>query len=144
MSFFGNIMILLYDWRKICRKAGGSSKRILLILESMLSERMPKSRWDPIYRYYYDDFSGHSFLRNPRPLLEERHKWRDKELANYIGLASFRNLGEYNATGKVTLDLVHSPIEQDAINNNRLLRVDGDNIHFYYEDYTKEKNKWQV
>lgn len=144
MSFFGNIMILLYDWRKICRKAGGSSKRILLILESMLTESMPYSRWDPVYRYYYEDFSGDSFLVSPRPLLEERYKWKDKEIASYIGLASYRNLGEYYATGKVTLDLVHSPIGQDAINNNRLLRIDGDSIHFYYEDYTQEKNKWQV
>ena len=47
------------------------------------------------------------------------------------------------ATGKVTLDLAHSPMGQDAINNNRLLRIDDGEIHFLYEDYTGE-HTWQV
>lgn len=98
---------------------------------------MPYNRFDPIYRYYYEDFSGRSFLVSPHALLVNRDNWREKELASYIGLASFRNLGEYYATGKVTLDLSHSPIGEDAINNNRLLRIEDDQIHFYYEDYTR-------
>lgn len=132
-------MILFYNWKKIYRHSGGSSKRILLILEAMLQKKLPYNRFDPIYRYYYQDFSGNSFLASPEPLLRYRHKWKDKELASYIGLASFRNLGEYYATGKLTLDLSHSPIGKDAINNNRLLRIEGQDIHFYYEDYTGEK-----
>jgi hypothetical protein len=136
--------MLLYNWKKIYRKSGGSSQRILLILKAMLHTEMPYNRFDPIYRYYYEDFSGHSFLVSPGWLLQHRHKWKDKELATYIGLASFRNLGEYYATGKLTLDLSHSPIGKDAINNNRLLRIEGQNIHFYYEDYTGEKLICQV
>lgn len=132
------VSMLLYNWKKIYRYSGGSSKRILLILEAMLQQQLPYNRFDPIYRYYYEDFSGNSFLVNPELLLTKRHKWRDKELASYIGLASFRNLGEYYATGKLTLDLAHSPIGKDAINNNRLLRIEDQNIHFYYEDYTGE------
>lgn len=104
----------------------------------MLQTHIPYNQFDPIYRYYYRDFSGHSFLLHPERLLLERHKWKDKELASYIGLASFRNLGEYHATGKLTLDLAHSPVGQDAINNNRLLRIEDDQIVFLYEDY-KEK-----
>jgi hypothetical protein len=78
-------------------------------------------------------------LLHPEDLLSKRNKYKDKEIADYIGLASFRNLGEYKATGKLTLDLAHSPIGQDAINNNRLLRIDRGEIHFLYEDYTQEK-----
>lgn len=128
-------MILLYDWRKIYRKSGGSSTRILLILKSMLKTTMPKHRYDPIYRYYYEDFSGTSYLLDPYNLLEYHYKWTKKEIGTYVGLASFRSLGEYRATGKKTLDLAHSPIGIDAINKNRLLRVVGDQIHFHYEDY---------
>lgn len=131
-------MILFYDWKKICKEAGTSSKRVITILQAMLQRQMPYSRYDPIYRYYYMDFSGHSFLVNPEALLRYRHKWRDKEIADYIGLASFRNLGEYKVTGKVTLDLSHSPVRQDALNNNRLLHIENKQIHFLYEDY-KEK-----
>jgi len=132
-------MILYYDWKKILRHAGHSSKRILLIFETMLSKSMPRNRFDPSYRYYDKDFTGRSFLLHPEDLLSKRNKYKDKEIADYIGLASFRNLGEYKATGKLTLDLAHSPIGQDAINNNRLLRIDRGEIHFLYEDYTQEK-----
>lgn len=135
--------MLFYSWKKIRNKAGNSSKRVLLILEAMLQTGMPRNRFDPTYRYYYEDFEGHSFLVNPELLLRFRHKWRDKELADYIGLASFRSLGEYHVSGKITLDLALSPLGQDAINNNRLLRIDDGEIHFLYEDYTGE-HTWQV
>lgn len=131
--------MLLYSWKKILRQSGGSSKRILTILKAMTQRELPRHVYDPVYKYYYMDFSGNSFLVNPGRLLIHRYEWRDKELADYIGLASFRNTGEYLATGKVTLDLSHSPLGQDAINKNRLLRIDRGEIHFLYEDYTKEK-----
>lgn len=131
--------MILYDWKKILRHAGHSSKRILLVFETILSKSMPRNRFDPAYRYYDKDFTGRSFLLHPHYLLSHRYKYKDKEIADYIGLASFRNLGEYKATGKLTLDLAHSPIGQDIINNNRLLRIDDGEIHFLYEDYTQEK-----
>ena len=130
--------MLYYNWRKIFITSGGSSKRILLILESMLKTTMPRNRFDPLYRYYYMDFTGHSYLLNPQSLLRFRHKYRDKEIADYIGLASFRNLGEYKVSGKITLDLPHCPLGEDAINKNRLLRIENDQVHFLYEDYTGE------
>lgn len=136
-------MILLYNWKKILKYSGGSSKRIILILRAMTQTALPRNKYDPLYKYYYTDFSGDSFLVNPHALLTNRNKWRDKEIADYIGLASFRNTGEYLATGKITLDLSHSPMGQDAINNNRLLRTVRNEIHFLYEDYTGEI-KWQV
>lgn len=131
--------MLLYDWKKILRHSGSSSKRVLLVFESMLQQHIPVSRDDPTYRYYYIDFTGHSFLVDPWQLLLHKNEYTNKELAEYIGLASFRNLGEYKATGKLTLDLAHSPIRQDAINKNRLLRIDDSEIHFLYEDYTGDK-----
>ena len=131
--------MLLYSWKKVLRQAGHSSKQIILVFETMLKKSMPRNRFDPTYRYYDKDFTGHSFLLHPDYLLSHRNKYKDKEIADYIGLASFRNLGEYKATGKLTLDLAHSPIGQDIINNNRLLRIDRGEIHFLYEDYTQEK-----
>lgn len=127
--------MLLFNWRKIYRWSGGSSWKIIMILKTMLKTTMPRDRRDPTYRYFYEDFTGTSFLLDPYSLLSDRFKWTDKEIGSYIGLASFRSLGEYRATGKKTLDLAHSPIGIDAINNNRLLRVVGDQIHFHYEDY---------
>ena len=131
--------MLLYSWKKILKQSGGSCRRILTILKAMTQRELPRHVYDPVYKYYYMDFSGNSFLANPDALLVHRYEWKEKELADYIGLASFRSTGEYLATGKVTLDLSHSPLGQDAINNNRLLRIDRGEIHFLYEDYTGEK-----
>lgn len=131
--------MLLYDWKRIYRTSGGSSRRIILILKSMLSTKVPDSRRDPLYPYFYTDFSGGSFLANPYWLIMSGSKWTLKERASYIGLASFRNLGEYYYSRKITLDLSHSPLGIDALNKNRLLRVENKQIHFYYEDYTQEK-----
>ena len=138
--------MLLYDWKKILRQSRGSSKAIITILKAMTQRELPRNVYDPVYKYYYTDFSGSSFLVNPVALLANRNKWRDKELAEYIGLASFRNTGEYLATGKKTLDLSHSPMKQDTINSNQLLRIDKSEIHFLYEDYNKTNGdiKWQV
>lgn len=130
--------MLLYSWKKILKQSGGSSRRIVTILKAITQRELPKHVYDPVYKYYYTDFSGNSFLANPDALLINRYKWREKEIADYIGLASFRNTGEFMATGKITLDLSHSPMRQDAINNNRLLRIENNEIYFLYEDYTKE------
>jgi len=135
--------MLLYSWKKILKHSGGSSKRILTILQAMTQTSLPRNVYDPVYKYYNTDFSGHSFLVNPEYLLMFRYKWKDKELADYIGLASFRNSGEYKVTGKLTLNLSHSPMGKDALNNNRLLRIVQNEIHFLYEDYTGE-HTWQV
>lgn len=130
--------MLFYDWKKITREAGNSSRRIMDIIDSMLRTSMPRNRFDPAYKYYGKDFSGHSFLLNPYQLITcrryKRHK--DKAMADYIGLASYRNYGNYEVFGKTTLDLSHSPLRQDALENNTLLRIEGDQIHFIYEDYT--------
>lgn len=108
----------------------------MIIHYIMNPNSVPKDKRDPIYKYQGMDFSGYSFLRNPDQLLANRQKWTDKEIAEYIGLASYRNLGEYLISRKLTLDLTLSPMGFDFINKNRLLRVDGEDIHFLYEDYT--------
>jgi hypothetical protein len=130
--------MLFYSWRRINKAAGTSSKRVMLILEAMLKESMPRNRYDPLFQYYYKDFTGPSFLVDPYALL---HSYaRDVDKANYLALASFRKFAEYKISGKLTLDLAHSPVGQDALNKNELLHVEGENIHFKYEDYTIKEN----
>ena len=77
---------------------------------------------------------------NPHDLICYAFKYTPKEVAEYIGLASFRNYGEYTVTGDKTLDLFHSPVDQDTINNNRLLRIVDGRVYFYYEEDAKRRN----
>ena len=136
--------MLFFGWRKILRKAGVSSKRIFLAFKAHASKRLPKNKYDPIFPYYGLDFSGESFMLNPYELVSNSFRWKPKELAEYIGLASLRSYSQYQITGERTLDLFHSPVDHHNINNRLLLVRDG-KIHFYYEEEPKRRNKlWQV
>ena len=110
-----------------------------MMLRAMTMTSLPRNLYDPLYNYYYDDFSGESFLLRPTILLHEAFRYRPKEVAQYIGLASFRNYAHYCVTRDTTLDLLHSPVHEDIINKNRLLRIENGRIHFLYEKSLGEK-----
>ncbi|RZK39920.1 MAG: hypothetical protein EOO61_06865 [Hymenobacter sp.] len=121
-------------------KTGTSSKRLLQAFTAHASSRLPKNRFDPLYSYYNCDFDGDSFMLNPHELITYAFKWTPKEVAQYIGLASYRNYSDYLVTSDKSLDLFHSPVDQDTINNNRLLRIVEDRVYFYYEEDMKRRN----
>ena len=127
-------IIVFYSLRKILRFTGNSSKKIVKAIESITYRKIPLNYNDPLYDYYYTDFSGDSFLLNPTELLLYAFKYTYKEVAQYIGLASYRNYSHYTVTGDKSLDLFHSPVDQDTIEKNRLLRVKKGRIYFYYEE----------
>ena len=133
--------MLFYSLRKILNKTGGSSKRILLAFRAHASSGLPKNKYDPLYNYYQMDFHGTSFMLNPHELIKYAFRYTPKEVAQYIGLASYRNYSEYSVTGDKSLDLFHSPVDQDTINQNRLLRIVGDRVHFYFEEDIKGRKK---
>ncbi len=133
--------MLFYSLKKILNKTGTSSKRILMAFTAHASSRLPKNRYDPLYQYINSDFSGTSFMRNPYELIKYAFKWRPLEVAQYIGLASFRSYSDYSVTGDLSLDLFHSPVDQDTIKQNRLLRIVDGRVYFYYEEDIKRRNK---
>lgn len=132
--------MVFFDWQKIYRKTGGSSKRIILVLKALCMTGLPRNVYDPVYKYYYDDFSGRSFLLQPELLLAYAFKYTPKEVAQYIGLASFRSYAYYRTTNDATLDLLHSPVSEDTIKQNRLLSIEDDRIVFLYEKSQRRTN----
>jgi hypothetical protein len=134
-------IIVFYSLRKIINKTGTSSKRIIDAFTALTYPRLPDSLWDPLYKYYTADFSGESFMLNPRELLRFSFKYTYKEVAEYICLASYRNYGHCSVTGEKHLDLLHSPVNEDTINNNRLLCIKDKRIYFYYEEVINRRNK---
>lgn len=132
--------MLLYDWKKLRKATNGSSRKIVNAVEALLlkqSKQLPRNKFDRTFPFYYADLSGQDFLVNAPLLMRKRHFYSAKEVAEYIALASYRPLANYLLTKDATLDLFLSPIGQDAINSNRLLRIEQDKIHFLYEDHTK-------
>ena len=126
--------MIKYNWEKIFREAKGDSVSILTIIHLLTYKRIPASRKDKTYKYFGKSFLGDSFLLNPRQLLAERKYYSNKEAAEYIAVASYRNYFNYKQTGETTLELIHLPVETTIVNRNRLLRIDNGLVHFLFED----------
>jgi hypothetical protein len=135
--------MLLYNWKKIKKESNGNVKDILTILHILTYKLPPVNRHDRIYKFWQKSFHGHSFLVNPEPLFIQRRRYSDSEIAQYAGIASLRNYYEYQNTKDTTLDLFLFTGNQDIIESNRLLWIEGDSIHFKFEEITKGEMKWQ-
>jgi hypothetical protein len=126
--------MLLFSWKKLKLILKGRSTGIKDCLTARLKPVALLSKRDPRYRFNNVDYFGDSFLRNPFGLLENFHKHTDLDICEYTALASYRSLAEYRANRTVTLHIAHSTISVARINRNKLLRIEGDYIHFLYEE----------
>ena len=84
-------------------------------------------------------FHGTSFLVNPEPLIYPTKivfRQRDCAVCRYRIAAQSVPLQYYKDT---TLDLLHYNGKQEIINNNRLLWIEDDKIHFKFEEITSLK-----
>ena len=129
--------MIKYNWEKIFRETNGDSTSILTIVHLLTYKRIPASKKDKTYKYFGKSFVGDSFLLNPRQLLAERRNYSNKEAAEYIAVASYRNYFNYNRTGETTLELIHLPVTTTIVNRNRLLRIENGLVHFLFEDNAK-------
>jgi hypothetical protein len=129
--------MIKYNWEKIFRETNGDSTSILTIVHLLTYKRIPASKKDRTYKYFGKSFVGNSFLLNPRQLLAERKNYSNKEAAEYIAVASYRNYFNYNRTGETTLELIHLPVETTIVNRNRMLRIENGLVHFLFEDNAK-------
>ena len=126
--------MIKYNWAKILKVTEGDSNSIVLIVHMLTYPRVPSSYRDPTYKYYGQSFEGFSFLLNPEKLLTERLKYTNREAAEYVAVASYRNYLEYNKTGDTRLHLIDFPLFEEIINNNRLLHMKDGTIHFKFEE----------
>ena len=126
--------MIKYNWAKILKVTKGDSNSIVLIVHMLTYPRVPSSYRDPTYQYYGQSFEGFSFLLNPEKLLTERVNYSNKEAAEYVAVASYRNYLEYMKTGDAKLHLIDFPLFEEIINNNRLLHMEDGTIHFKFEE----------
>ena len=129
--------MIKYNWEKIFKETKGDSTSILTIVHLLTYRILPASKRDKTYKYFGKSFVGNSFLLNPRQLLVERRNYSNKEAAEYVAVASYRNYFNYNQTGETTLELIHLPVETTIVNRNRLLRIENGLVHFLFEDNAK-------
>ena len=126
--------MIYFDWKKILEATNGNVGDIITILRIITFKITPKNYYDKTFKFYEKNFHGSSFLLNPKDLLEKGRAFSDKEVAEYVGVASFRNSYEYVKTKDTTLDLIFCQVSEDIITKNRLLDIRDGKIHFKYEE----------
>ena len=133
--------MIQYNWIKIKEATNGISTEVLLVIHTLTYNLTPKNYRDPLYKYWNKNWFGFSFLVNPEAIFEHRPEYSEREWIEYITLASYRNVNLFNDNGETTLDLKHSPVREDIIKNNRLLKVENNKIRFRYEEVTQIRRK---
>lgn len=128
--------MITYDWKTVWNKSEGKASKILDIVSYLTYKDIPDNIYDPIMRYVDTDWDGISFLLNPEAIVQWRMKKYEKDLAEYVALASFRSLAEYKITKRTTLSLMESPLVPETIDNNKFLAIDNDVIRFRWEEST--------
>lgn len=126
--------MLLFDWNKIVKVSKGNVGDIIQILRIITYKIKPKNYYDKTFKFYKYKFGGKSYILNPKDLLEHGRAYSDKEVAEYAGVASFRNYHEYVNTKDTTLDYLVCPVSDEIITNNRLLELKDGRIHFMFEE----------
>ena len=135
--------MIFYNWKKILKESNGKVGNILTILDILTYKKLPVNRKDRRFRFWQKSFHGDSFLLQPEALLVQRARYSDLEIAQYAGIASLRNYFEYQSRKNTTLDLMHYTGNEDIINQNRLLWIEDDRIHFKFEEINNLKElKW--
>ena len=133
--------MIYYNWKKIVEASNGNVGDIITILRIITYRLTPKNYYDKTFKFYEKNFGGSSFLINPDKLLTTgRAQYSDKEVAEYVGVASFRNYHEYVNTNDTTLDLIFCKVSEDIIRKNRLLEIREGFIYFKFEETITEKN----
>jgi hypothetical protein len=131
--------MLFYDWEKIFDTSEGNPKTMYTLLKMVYLKEIPANKYDKLYKYSTKSFIGTSFLVHPDVLLYNAYKYSYREIAQYVALASLRSYADYAITGDTTLDLNLVEIPVELFNENSLLRVKNDKVHFKYEE-VKQKD----
>ena len=75
-----------------------------------------------------------SFLLHPDVLLYNAYKYSNKDICIYMSIASLRSYAVSNKPNN-TFEYQHLPLDPYMyLDNNSLLHVKGENMHFLYEE----------
>jgi hypothetical protein len=126
--------MILFNWKKIVKDTQGRTRDVFVIMHWLTFKTIPNNKQDLLMHYMDRNYEGNSFLINAEPIFYDKNNYSTSEIMQYFSLASYRSFARYVHERVITLDLFHIGVEEDAINNNRLLTLEDGNIHFKYED----------
>lgn len=113
--------------KRVCK----NNKEMLLAFKAVTYPyKLPDRTQLKINRFIKVDFSGYSYMVNPKKFCEEFGMTPAKDLVEYIILAGRRSYADYLLSGATTLDIYSAPF---IPTNNRLLAVSNNKIYFKHE-----------
>lgn len=125
--------MILYDKDKLLKYGNDHCLQVIDILSYITYKPLPKSRRDiKTLKYQSINWRGESFLVRPEGLINNWWRYSDKEVLQYVLAASRRRITDYFIYGKITLDTIE--VNTKPLENNRLLSITGDEIHFKFEE----------
>ena len=131
--------MLFFNWIKIFETCKGNPSEVVRALKMLVEKNLPLNHYDKIYKYSNIDFTGDSFLLHADVLLYNSYKNSYRDICIYVAMASIRAYGDYLTNGKTSLDLIHLPLDPFIfLQNPSLLYVEGDQLHFPYEEAPTE------
>ena len=130
--------MLYYDWSKIYRHSKGNIKESWCIFYMITTGYSPTRPEQPGYKYRNINFSGKSFLTNPEALIAAHNDKNTRNIMIYVALAARRNLADFLAFNKTTLDIQHITVDTKLYINNPFLKVVKGNLYFKFENTLKE------
>ncbi|HAW05701.1 MAG TPA: hypothetical protein DCW83_13525 [Saprospirales bacterium] len=130
--------MLFYDWKKMFKVSEGNPLVLYTLFKMITNKEIPRNKYDDIYKFAGKQFNGESYIIHPDVLLHNSYKHSYREIAQYLALASMRPYADYIVTGEPTLDLQQCEVDQEFFENNSLLHIENDKIHFLYEEVKQE------
>lgn len=116
--------MIFFNYEKIYILAKGNPKLIVQCLENLKCN--PEANKLLV---------GDSFIINEDVVLSNPEKLSPLELAEYLGILSFRSYADYALSGKSSLDIQAVPlwIPKTVITTNSLIKIDRDKLIFEKE-----------
>lgn len=116
--------MLFFDFEKIFLLAKGNSKSIVQLIRRMVSN---PEMCKPLL--------GMSFIINESIIIDNPRKLSDRQLAEYLGILSFRSYAEYKFTGDSSLDMQYLPtwVHKSVVEENPLIAINKSKLTFIEE-----------
>lgn len=126
-------MILFFNLENLEKEANGDHHKFMMLLSNYYYKKPPKRGW----HHPKLKLTGSSFILNPEPLFKIK-KLEIVYIIQYIRLAARRDYFLYKQYNVKSLDLSFFPdLNYSAIKYNPLLKIENNQLLFYYEEHRK-------
>ena len=127
--------MIFFNWETMSLMAQGDPRNIIIMVARLTYNLTCHSRDRSKDKLYKVGLRGDSYLLEPELLLRNEKGVSMKYLAEYVGLASYRRYIDYQMANDSTLSVLHTHMDREKIENNPLLYVRNDKIHFKLEEH---------